>query len=84
MLKVLFFARLKEELDCSQLDLEWSPSLADLDSLRGALVAIKGSSFASSLDRENIICAVNQAVIEGNCELRDGDEVAFFPPVTGG
>lgn len=28
--------------------------------------------------------AVNQAYVEGSHRLRDGDEVAFFPPVSGG
>jgi molybdopterin synthase sulfur carrier subunit len=28
--------------------------------------------------------AVNQAVAAGNTPVADGDEVAFFPPVTGG
>jgi sulfur-carrier protein len=31
-----------------------------------------------------MIRAVNQVVVDGNRALQDGDEIAFFPPVTGG
>jgi molybdopterin converting factor small subunit len=31
-----------------------------------------------------MIRAINQTVVDGNSPLQDGDEVAFFPPVTGG
>lgn len=33
---------------------------------------------------ERVLCAVNQAHAGPDSKVRDGDEVAFFPPVTGG
>jgi molybdopterin synthase sulfur carrier subunit len=33
---------------------------------------------------ERILCAVNMEYAEASTAVRDGDEVAFFPPVTGG
>ena len=33
---------------------------------------------------ENILCAVNMEYADGTTSVEDGDEVAFFPPVTGG
>ncbi|MFT4521076.1 MAG: molybdopterin synthase sulfur carrier subunit, partial [Halioglobus sp.] len=36
------------------------------------------------LQQNNLIRAINQSVAHANCTLSDGDEVAFFPPVTGG
>lgn len=33
---------------------------------------------------ENILCAVNMEYADGKASVEDGDEVAFFPPVTGG
>ena len=84
MIRVLFFARIREELDCPGLDLEWSEDVADLESLQAHLVGRQGERWRSVLGRDNVIRAVNQVVVEGNPTLADGDEVAFFPPVTGG
>ena len=84
MIKVLFFARIREQLDCASLEREWDDSVRSVDGLRAALVASGGEQWQAALTEENIICAVNQQVITGNIELADGDEVAFFPPVTGG
>ena len=84
MIRVLFFARIREELDCPGLDLEWSRDVADLESLQAHLVGRHGEPWGSVLGSDNVIRAVNQVVVEGNPTLADGDEVAFFPPVTGG
>ena len=84
MLKVLFFARIKQELDCGGLELEWPGAAADLDALQQKLCAEHGGRWAEVLGQDNMIRAVNQTVVDGNCALQDGDEVAFFPPVTGG
>ena len=84
MLNVLFFARVKEQLDCSGLQLEWQETLSDLDALQEQLCAQRGDLWREVLGQDNMIRAVNQVVVDGNARLRDGDEVAFFPPVTGG
>lgn len=84
MLKVLFFARIREELGCDSLSVEWSPSLARLDDLQDQLCVAHGDQWRSVLGQDNMIRAVNQAVVTGDHALHDGDEVAFFPPVTGG
>ncbi len=84
MLKVLFFARIKEELACAGLELPWRETIADLDQLQAQLCNDGGTRWREVLTRPNVIRAVNQSVVTGNARLRDGDEVAFFPPVTGG
>ena len=84
MLNVLFFARVKEQLDCSGLQLEWQETLSDLDALQEQLCVQRGDLWREVLGQDNMIRAVNQTVVDGNATLHDGDEVAFFPPVTGG
>jgi molybdopterin synthase sulfur carrier subunit len=84
VLKVLFFASVKEDLGCSSLELVWREDIADLDALQAQLCTDGGRRWQEVLSRPNLIRAVNQAVAGENVGLRDGDEVAFFPPVTGG
>ena len=84
MLKVLFFARIREELGCASQDIEFSNQITDTKSLVRFLSEQNGAQWAEVLGQDNLICAVNQTVVDGACNLTDGDEVAFFPPVTGG
>lgn len=84
MLNVLFFARIKEELNCSGLEVPWSNTVADLNSLQAQLCQTGGQRWQEVLGQDNMVRAVNQAVVSDNIALSDGDEVAFFPPVTGG
>jgi molybdopterin synthase sulfur carrier subunit len=84
MLKVLFFARVKEQLDCAGLELEWSDELNNFSGLESQLCTLKGEGWGEVLGEENIIRALNQTVAEADAVISDGDEVAYFPPVTGG
>ena len=84
MLQLMFFARIKEELGCGELQVPWTSDVASLDALQEALCQERGDSWRVVLEQDNMIRAVNHTVVEGDCALSDGDEVAFFPPVTGG
>ncbi len=83
MLKVLFFARLREELGTAELSLA-DEDAANTAQLRQALVDNNGDHWRDSLFADNIIVAVNQEVVGWAHPLQAGDEIAFFPPVTGG
>ncbi len=84
MIKVLFFARVREQLGCASLELPWSGQGLDLTGLQERLCVEHGDTWRAILAQANMIRAVNQIVVPDNCVLHDGDEVAFFPPVTGG
>lgn len=84
MIKVLFFARIREQLDCAGVELEWSDTPEDLDGLQAQLCDRGGELWREVLGQANTIRAVNQVVVAANTRLADGDEIAFFPPVTGG
>jgi len=80
MVKVVFFARIREQLGCAQLNLEASSLTAVVASLKE-----RGDLWVQVLGEPNLICAINQVVFDGDDKaLEQGDEVAFFPPVTGG
>nr|MDT0252927.1 MoaD/ThiS family protein [Endozoicomonas sp.] len=83
MIKVRFFASFREKLNCEQLSLgegEYSPSLSALKSQ----LADKGEEWREVLMSDRTLVAVNQNMTRQDVTLHSGDEVAFFPPVTGG
>ena len=82
MIKVLFFAKLRDQLGISELQLEWKNNL-DVASLLNNLQQ-RGGCWSSALADNKLMVAVNQTITTSNSSLQDGDEVAFFPPVTGG
>lgn len=81
MIKILFFAQVRELVGCDSLEAE--PVYADIEQLRTALAG-KGSRWALALESGKLLAAVNQTLVSFDTPLTDGDEVAFFPPVTGG
>lgn len=77
-----FFASLREALG-PQATLEL-PTGATVGEARDLLIA-RGAPFDASLARGRALrAAVNQALADESAPLADGDELAFFPPVTGG
>jgi molybdopterin synthase sulfur carrier subunit len=44
----------------------------------------RGEPWLSALNTPQLIISVNQEVSDLNTKIKLGDEVAFFPPVTGG
>ena len=82
MLTLKYFARLREQLGPGE-QIAFEPGMT-LGSLRDQLIA-RGSPHAQALDRAAFLrCARNQQMAEETELLADGDEIAFFPPVTGG
>jgi len=81
MLTLRFFARLREQLETSQL--AW-PCCDNVEALIDSLQAQRGALWGELLRGANIVIAINQVVARRGQRLCDGDEVAFFPPVTGG
>lgn len=84
MIKILYFARLREALGKSSEEIEMPGGAGDLKALR-ALLRERGGAWADEMaDGRQLRAAVNQDLAQGDVVIRDGDEIAFFPPVTGG
>jgi molybdopterin synthase sulfur carrier subunit len=84
MIKVRYFASLRERLGIDSEELELPEGLVDLAGLSaylGARDGCWGEAFSSS---QTVMMALNQEAARPDTALVDGDEVAFFPPVTGG
>ena len=84
MITILYFARLKEALGAAREELALPDSVIDLAGLRAALAGRGGAWADEFAGARQIRAAVNQEMAGPDTPLRDGDEVAFFPPVTGG
>ena len=84
MIKVLYFARLKENLNYSTEDIDLPADVTNVAQLKAHL-AQRGEAWANLFNgKESIRAAINYALVDNNAQIKDGDEVAFFPPVTGG
>jgi molybdopterin synthase sulfur carrier subunit len=80
---VLFFASLREELGVSAEKVALSADMATVGALRDHLAA-RGEPWVALATTKNLRAAVNQRMVGPEAPLAAGDEVAFFPPVTGG
>jgi len=81
-MKVLFFASLKEQLDCGELDLD-SSGLGTIRDVLNHLLS-QGEPWSSALASANLLVALNQEIAHLDDTVSPNDELAFFPPVTGG
>ena len=81
-LNIRYFASIREAIGQGSESVE--TSAATLEALRAELIG-RGGAYASALARgKSVRIALDQVMVEESAGLRDGAEVAFFPPVTGG
>ena len=82
--KVLFFASLREQLGTAGEEVELPVGVATVAALRGHLARRGGAWEGALAEKKNVRAAVNQDMAKPAAAIRAGDEIAFFPPVTGG
>jgi molybdopterin synthase sulfur carrier subunit len=80
---VLYFASLREAVGTASEKLDLPEGVATIAALR-VFLASRGEGWSALAQMKNLKSAVNQTMVAGDAPLADGDEVAFFPPVTGG
>lgn len=83
MIKILVFASLREQLGCNELILKEGEYPSSLFALKEQL-ADQDDQWREVMTSNRTLVALNQSMIRQDVTLHPGDEVAFFPPVTGG
>ncbi len=82
--RVRYFASLREKLGKESEELELPAGVATVAALRSHLRGRGGAYESAFAERALLRAAVNQDMVQPAAAIRAGDEVAFFPPVTGG
>jgi len=84
MIKVLYFARLREQLGTGGEEIAPAPNLSTVSDV-SSLLRERGGTWSEALgEDQTVLAAVNQEIARPDTPVKDGDELAFFPPVTGG
>lgn len=83
MINIRYFASLREQFGCDNEQLPWQAEFSDISAVKSHL-AERGESWQKTLMNPTVLAAVNQQMTSPETVIKDGDEIAFFPPVTGG
>ena len=83
MVQLRYFASLRETLGVGNEQLDLPDGITDVAALTGWLQT-RNETWRTALADARLQVAVNQELVRPDTPVRDGDEIAWFPPVTGG
>lgn len=82
-IKILYFAKLRDQLDCAEEAFELTSESCSVTELKQKL-AERDGAWQRAFTESQVLVAVNKAIANTETLIQSGDEVGFFPPVTGG
>ncbi len=83
-IKVLYFARIKEAVNYSTEEVDLPNDIVTITALKNWL-ALRGETWANLFSGKQVVrAAINHILVDDLAAIQANDEVAFFPPVTGG
>ncbi len=83
-MQILYFAWVREKIGRAGDDIALPPGVTDIAGLMRHLAALSPGHAAAFANPTAIRAAINQDFARPEDAVTNGDEVAFFPPVTGG
>lgn len=83
MIEVVFFASIREALGKDRIQMD-NREIETVQDLITRLAGQESGQGRDVLSGENLLVAVNQTMVDPTHPVAPGDEVAIFPPVTGG
>ncbi len=83
-IRILYFGRLREDMGIPGEMLELLAQACDVKGLRAQLVARGGNSAVALGAGKAVRVSVNQDLARDDTPVKADDEIAFFPPVSGG
>ena len=83
-LTILYFAWLRERVGASEEQISLPAGVRTVGDLTAWLAERSPGHASAFVNRRTVRCAVNQEFADAGARVSPGDEVAFFPPVTGG
>ena len=83
-MKIIYFSWLKETLGTSEENVSPPASIKNIDNLIKWLSEKSAKHKKVFLKTKNIRCAINHKIVNKSSKIRYKDEIAFFPPFTGG
>ncbi|MGB8925067.1 MoaD/ThiS family protein [Pseudomonas sp. H1h] len=83
MILINYFASYRDRLNLGGEKIPLTDNLRSIEDVRQMLMA-RGEEWREVLGAGNLMCALNQELCQPSAAIEDFDEIAFFPPVTGG
>ena len=83
-MKIIYFSWLKEILGISEEKVMPPKNIKNIKDLIKWLGAKSTKHRKVFLKSKNIRCAINRQIVNKNSKIKNKDEIAFFPPFTGG
>jgi len=84
MANLLYFASLRETLNSDKEQLDLPENVSNVAALKKLLAGRGGIWLGSFTGNTPLLVSVNQQMADDQSEIKNADEIAFFPPVTGG
>ena len=83
-MKIIYFSWLKENIGLSEENIKLPSNIKNIKNLIKWLSEKSNKHKKVFLKSKSIRCAINHQIVNKSSKIKDKDEIAFFPPFTGG